>query len=106
MKEIKAFIHRKRVGAVLEALRACEGAQNINVASVQSLLPPLDMTEQRYSMDLAEPVIFEYKLELLCDDSQASLLAKVIADAGRTGQDEAGWVTVSSVDAAIRIGNR
>ena len=105
MKEIKAFIHRSRIGAVVEAVKLCDGTHNINVASVQSLLPAVDAAEQRYNMDLAEPVIHEYKLELLCEDPQAPLLARVIADAARTGQAEAGWVTVTAVDSAIRIGN-
>lgn len=105
MKEIKAFIHSSRIAAVLEALKLSDGAHNINVASVQSLLPPLDASEQRYSMDLAEPVIHEYKLELLCEDGQAALLARVIADTARTGQAEAGWVTITTVDSAIRVGN-
>lgn len=105
MKEIKAFIHRSRIGAALEAVKLCGGTHNINVASVQSLLPPVDASEQRYSMDLAEPVIHEYKLELLCEDAQAARLARVIADAARTGQAEAGWVTVAAVESATRVGN-
>ena len=105
MKEIKAFVHRSRIGAVVEAVKLCDGTHNINVASVQSLLPAVDAAEQRYNMDLAEPVIHEYKLELLCEDAQAPLLARVIADAARTGQAEAGWVTVTTVDSAVRIGS-
>lgn len=105
MKEIKAFIHRSRIGGVLEAVKQCGGAHNINVGSVQSLLAPLDASERRYSMDLAESVIHEYKLEVLCEDAQAVLLARVIADAARTGQTEAGWVIVSAVESATPIGN-
>jgi len=105
MKEIKAFIHRRRIGAVLEAVKRCDGTHNINVVLVQSLLQPVDASEQRYSMDLAEPVIHEYKLELLCEDAQAALLARVIAEAARTGQAEAGWITVTPVESATQIGN-
>ncbi|MBI2754126.1 MAG: hypothetical protein HYX46_11570 [Betaproteobacteria bacterium] len=73
MKEIKAFIHWQRIAAVIGALKAAHveaggpphGVRNISVTSVQSLLPVLDSREQHYSMDLAEPVIQEYKLELL-----------------------------------------
>lgn len=105
MKEIKAFIHRSRIGGVLEAVKLFGGTHNINVASVQSLLPPLDPSERRYSMDLAESVIHEYKLELLCEDAQAPVLARIIADAARTGQTEAGWVIVTAVESATPIGN-
>lgn len=105
MKEIKAFIHRSRIAGALEAVKLCGGTHNINVSSVHSLLPPLDPSERRYSMDLAESVIHEYKLELLCEDAQAPVLLRVIADAARTGQKEAGWVTVTAVESAARIGN-
>lgn len=112
MKEIKAFIHKARIAAVVEALKAANigatghpgGVRNVNVASIQSLLPAIDSREQRYSMDLAEPVIEEYKLELLCADDEAEALAKIIAAAGRTGQAEAGWVYVTSVESALQIG--
>lgn len=114
MKEIKAFIHKHRIAAVIDALKIADisasgrsgGMRNINVAAVQSLLMAVDTREQRYSMDLAEPVIEEYKLELLCEDGEAERLAKVVALAGRTGQAEAGWVYVTSVESAIKIGDR
>ena len=114
MKEIKAFIHKHRIAAVIEALKAADialtghssGMRNINVAAVQSLLTAVDTREQRYSMDLAEPVIEEYKLELLCEDTEAERLANAVAIAGRTGQGEAGWVYVTTVESAIQIGSQ
>jgi nitrogen regulatory protein P-II 1 len=114
MKEIKAFVHKHRIAAVIEALKATnilprnasDDAQNINVATVQSLLKAVDATEQRYSMDLAESTIEEYKLEFLCDDSHADRLVQVVATAGKTGQAEAGWIYVTSVESATKIGGR
>jgi nitrogen regulatory protein P-II 1 len=73
---------------------------------VQSLLKAVDAKEQRYSIDLAEPIIEDYKLEFLCEDGAADQLVQVVAMAGRTGQTEAGWVYVTSVESAIRIGGR
>jgi nitrogen regulatory protein P-II 1 len=57
-------------------------------------------------MDLAEPTIEEYKLEFLCEDGDVDRLVQVIATAGRTGQAEAGWVYVTSVESVIKIGSR
>ena len=113
MKEIKAFIHKQRIGAVVEALKQASvsadgqpgSMRNINVASIQSLLPAIDSREQRYSLDLGEPVIQEYKLELLCEDGEAAALAQIISIAARTGQEEAGWVYVTSIETAMQIGN-
>ena len=112
MKEIKAFIHKHRIAAVLDALKAADipvtgapgRARNINVAAVQSLLTAVDTREQRYSMDLAELVIEEYKLELLCEDDEVERFVQVVAKAGQTGQAEAGWVYVTTIEAAVLIG--
>ena len=112
MKEIKVFIHKNRVAAVIEAL-ADEGyldpanprrCRNLNVAAIQSLSRALDAHEQRYSVELSQPVINESKLELLCDDDQVDELVALIERTARTGQTEAGWVYVSDVEHAVQIG--
>lgn len=112
MKEIKALIHLNRVADVIQALadqgyldpanpRRC---RNLNVSATQSLLRALNAQEQRYSVELGQPVINESKLELLCDDDQADALVALIARTARTGQSEAGWVYVSGVEYAMQIG--
>ncbi len=112
MMEIKAFIHKNPIAAVNDVLQSANvtaagrvgGMHNVNVAIVQSLLKAMDVREQRYGVDLAQPVIQDYKLELLCEDHEAEPLVQAIASAGRTGQAEAGWVYVSDVISAIQIG--
>lgn len=112
MKEIKALIHLNRIADVIQALadhgyldpanpRRC---RNLNVAATQSLSRALDAHEQRYSVELGQPVIHESKLELLCDDDQADELAALIERTARTGQTEAGWVYVGHVERAMQIG--
>lgn len=112
MKEIKAVIRRQRIGAVIEAIKetgfaaagSASRARNISVAAVQSLLPAIDAREQHYSLELGEPVIQEYKLELLCEDGDVEALVKAVALAGRAGQEEAGWIYVTDVGNAVQIG--
>ena len=111
MKEIKAFIRQHRIADVLEALRdsglchsgAGAGGHNVVVSRVQRPLADADPTQQHYSMDLAEPVVAEFKLELLCADDLADPLVDLIAKAAHTGQPEAGWVIVSEVQRAEEI---
>ena len=109
MKEIKAFIRQHRIADVLEALRdsglchAGAGAGCLTVSRVQRPLTDADPTQQHYSMELAEPVVAEYKLELLCADDLADSLVDLIAKAAHTGQPEAGWVVVSEVQRAEEI---
>lgn len=109
MKQIKAYIHNNRIADVIRALRdsgLCGGCRNLSVTAVQSLLKPVDAGEQRYSLELAETVIRESRLELVCEDHQADELAQIIERAARTGQREAGWIFISDVSVAIPIKGR
>lgn len=111
MKEIKAYIRKYRIADVLQALRdsgLCDlatggGCHNITVAQVQRPLAGGDPSQQHYSMDLAEPVVAEYKLELVCADDSIDTLVNLIATAAHTGQPEAGWVFVSDIERAVEV---
>lgn len=112
MKEIKAFIRQHRIANVLQALRntgQCDmgnvvnGCHNITVSKVQRPLASGDPTQQHYSMELAEPVVAEYKLELVCADDVVDALTDAIAKAAATGQAEAGWIFMSDIQRAVKI---
>ena len=112
MKEIRAFIRQHRIADVLQALResglcdlgtAGAGCHNITVSQVQRPLASGDPTQQHYSMELAEAVVAEYRLELVCADDQADALVSLIAKAAHTGQPEAGWIFVSDIGRAVEI---
>lgn len=112
MKQIKAFIHPHRINAVTEALRdssLCDisngsSCHNITVSNVQRLFTSADPAQQRYSLDLAEPVVAEAKLELICSDDLADPLVDLITKAAHTGQAGTGWIFVSPIDRAVEIG--
>ncbi|HQT51732.1 MAG: transcriptional regulator [Hydrogenophilales bacterium 28-61-11] len=114
MKEIKAYIHNHRIADVIHALKesgqcnanAGTGCRNLSVIPVQSLLKAVDAKEQHYSIDLAEAVINESKLELICEDDQVDELVDIIGRAARTGQAEAGWIYVSDIIQAIPVAGR
>ena len=105
MEEIKADGQRSRIADVIAALKdspAWGGARagrrhNLAVYIVKGSLLPLDSDEQHYSMDLGDEVVNEYKLELLCEDSEVEALSSALAAAARTGQAVAGWITVFDV---------
>lgn len=109
MKEIKAYIHNHRIADVIRALKdsgqcnAAVGCRNLSVTPVQSLLKAVDANEQHYSIELAEAVIHESKLELICEDNQVDELVAIIARTARTGQAEAGWIYVADIVRAVPV---
>lgn len=112
MKEIKAYIHNHRIADVIRALKEsgrCNtdgGCRNLSVIPVKSLLKATDTSEQHYSIELAEAVINESKLELICEDDQVDELVGIIERAARTGQAEAGWIYVTDIVKAIFVAGR
>ena len=112
MQEIKAFIRQHRNADALQALRQsglCELAtpdascHNITVSQGQRPLASTDPTQRHYSMDLAEAVVTEYKLELACADDIADALVDAIAKAAQTGQTGASWILVSDIQRAVEV---
>jgi nitrogen regulatory protein P-II 1 len=111
MKEIKAYVHRNRVADVIAAVKASSAwtsatqahGRNLAVYMVKGSLLPLADGERHYSLDLGDEVVNEYKLELLCEDAEVDELVGAICSAARTGQRQAGWVTVTTLAQAIAI---
>lgn len=108
MKEIKAFIHPHRVNRVTEALRQsglCDisngtRCHNITVSTVQRLFTSADPAQQHYSLDLAEPVVAEAKLEMVCEDDVADRLVALIKQAAAPGP---GWVFTTDMAGSAKI---
>nr|WP_288119589.1 P-II family nitrogen regulator [Thiomonas sp.] len=110
MKEIKAYVHNHRIGDVIRALKdsaQCDsgaGCRNLAVIPVQSPLKAVDARERHYSVELAEEVIYESRLELICEDQEVDELVGIIARTARTGQADPGWIFVIDVVRAIPVG--
>lgn len=110
MKEIKAYVHRNRIAAVIAALKASDawntaesGEHNLTAYMVKGSLLPLEGGEQRYSVDLGDSVVNEYKLELHCADVHVEDLVQIIHGAARTGQSNSGWIYVAEIVSATAI---
>ena len=111
MKEIKAYVHRDRVADVIAALKDApvwggvrgDGRHNLAVYVVKGSMMPLDSGEQHYSVELGDEVVNEYKLEMLCEDSEVDEIVAIVQASARTGQAVAGWITVTVVARAIPI---
>lgn len=106
MKEIKAYIHNHRIADVIRALKESElrnDYYNLSVTAVKSLLKAMDAREQHYSIELAEAVIDESRLGLICEDHQVDELVGIIRRVACTGQSEAGWIYIADIVKAIPI---
>lgn len=111
MKEIKAYVHRNRAADVIAALKASNAwgdgkagrNNNLTMYMVKGSLLPLGDAERRYSIDLGDEVVDEYKIELHCEDMDVNELVQAISAAGRTGQPNAGWIYVVDIVRAEAI---
>ncbi len=108
MKEIKAYIHNHRIADVIRALKESglcntDGCRNLAVIPVKILLKATDTSEQHYSIELAEAVVNESRLELICEDHQVDELVDIIGRTARTGQADAGWIYVTDIVSAAAI---
>ena len=61
------------------------------------------ISDQHFSMELGDEVVNEYKLELLCEDTEVDEFVRAIASAAHTGQAVSGWITVSELAQAVPI---
>jgi nitrogen regulatory protein P-II 1 len=111
MKEMKAYIHRSRVADVIAALKdskAWGGAtgdarHNLAVYLVKGMVSSLDSHDRHYSTDLGDEVVNEYKLELLCADSEVDELIQTITASAHMAGPGSGWITVTELSHAVRI---
>ncbi|MFC6282297.1 MULTISPECIES: P-II family nitrogen regulator [Polaromonas] len=110
MKEIKAYIHRNRVAEVISALKSSvawttigDDEHNLTAYMVKGSLVPIDEGERRFSVELGDEVINEYKLELHCSEDHVDELVKIIVASARTGRANSGWVYVMDVVSAIPV---
>ncbi len=111
MREIKAIVRQQRIAAVLQALREFSAVdpdvesccRSITVMPVLRPLTHPEPIQQHYSMDLAEPVVNAYRVELFCTDDLVDTITNAIRHAAHTGQPEAGWIAVTEVQLAEAI---
>ena len=102
MKQIKAFVHRHRVGDLVHALEA-GGFNQLSLFEVKGLLRAWDSREEEHSVELGETVISEVQMEVFCEDDQVDRALEIFQRLGRHGRAGAGWLYVSPIERAIRI---
>ena len=102
MKQIKAFVHRNRVGDIVHALDAA-GFTRLSLFDVKGMLQALSTREQEYSVELGEKMINEVQMELFCEDDEVEAAIAIFSKVARTGKPDAGWIYASDVRQCVRI---
>lgn len=106
MKEIKAYIRRSRVNAVVRKLQDA-GAPGITIVEVHPVGMGYEPNyfEPRFEEDVLKR--YQYlqivKLELVCTNSDFERFVDVIERECHTGDKGDGWIFGSEVTEAIRI---
>ena len=95
MKQIKAFVHRNRVGDIVHALDAA-GFTRLSLFDVKGML-------QAYSVELGDKMINEVQMELFCEDDEVEAAIAIFSKVARTGKPDAGWIYVSDIRQCVRI---
>lgn len=102
MKELKIYLRKERVDAVVHALRDA-GITHMTLTHVQALGSGVDPNDFGISFETGTTITDKAKLEFVCAEPDVEALIPVIQAAARTGEPGDGIVFVSPVDRATKI---
>lgn len=107
IQEVRAFVRRDRLPAVLRALRAV-GASRFYVTEVHAHGAGVDPDDVRYSLEEEEAYTVKAKIEILCEGDRMAEITATIREAGSTGHRGDGIIAVRQVGevVSIRTGDR
>ncbi|MDR8390473.1 P-II family nitrogen regulator [Aliifodinibius sp. S!AR15-10] len=101
MKEIKAFIRKRKSEEVVDALEAI-GIDRMTLIDVMGV-GSTDPNQSQFSVRIAERYAEFAKLVLVCKKEEVSQIVEVIREKAHTGIKGDGMIYVSDVEQAIHI---
>jgi len=99
MREVKAYIKKHKLDAVIRALRKVEGLTGMSVIESCGYGIGWGGTKGEEQIDSRPGV----KVEIICRDSLVDEVLTVIEKAAHTGLKGDGKIYVSGIDEAVRI---
>ena len=102
MQEIKVYLRKDMVDAVVEALRAA-GITHMVLTHVRSLGSGVDPEQFGISFEAGTQYTEKAKLEFVCSAPEVDLLIPLIEANARTGREGDGIIFVSPVTRAVKI---
>lgn len=111
MKAIKPCVHSQSIAEVIVELRefaqyglsAASECRNRTIFALPEILKPDNVKAPRYSVDRAQEVTEELKLELLDEDAQAVPLIGLIPRSARTSHGYGSCIYVTDIDPTVQI---
>jgi nitrogen regulatory protein PII len=97
MKEVRAYIKKRKVEDVIHALRKVDGLTGMTILDVRGL--GVDWATGSVDPDLHTTV----KVEIICLDDLVSEVIKTIEKTAHTGLQGDGKIYVSNIEHAVRI---
>lgn len=101
MKEIKAFIRKRKCEEVIDALEAA-GIDRMTLIDVMGI-GHTDPNQTQFSVRLADKYAETAKLELVCKKEEVSKIVEIIREKAHSGMKGDGIIYVSDVEHAIHI---
>ena len=102
MKLVVAVVKPHRLDEVKEALREA-GVQGLTMTDVEGFGRQRGHTEVYRGAEYQVDFVPKVKVEVLCDDDQASEVVEAIAKAARTGKIGDGKIWVLPAEQVVRI---
>jgi nitrogen regulatory protein P-II 1 len=102
VKLVVAIVKPHRLDEVKEALRGI-GVNGLTMSDVEGFGRQRGHTEVYRGAEYQVDFVPKVKVEVLCDDDQATVVVDEIAKAARTGKIGDGKIWVTSVEEVMRI---
>jgi nitrogen regulatory protein P-II 1 len=102
MREIKVYLRRERVDAVVHALREA-GIAHMTITHVHTVGSLTDPEHVRISFETGTTYTEHAKLEFVCSELDVDVLIPVIEATARTSKPGDGIIFVYPVDRAVKI---
>ena len=101
MKEIKAFVHRRRAADIVHALLDA-GFNQLSLVDVKGTLEAVTPNETDYSVEFGSSIVTEVKMEVVCADTDVDRVIEIFRSRGHSSR-ASGWIYVSDIERGMSL---
>lgn len=101
MKEIKAFVHRRRAADIVHALLDA-GFNQLSLVDVKGTLEAVTPSETDYSVEFGASIVTEVKVEVVCADTDVDRVIEIVRSRGHSSR-ASGWIYVSDIERGVSL---